>query len=88
MAPRRTAIRSYSYPHSSVAPYAPTELHEKGVPHIGHALFFTHSRHLVIHQVLRGINHRKPHALHAVPHRFGLLVLLIAERIKALLATW
>lgn len=35
--------------------------------------------------MFRGIQHRKPHALHAVAHRFGHLGFLIAQRIDTLL---
>lgn len=38
---------------------------------------------LVVRQVLRGIEHRQAHALHAVAHRFGHLGFLIAKRIDA-----
>lgn len=37
--------------------------------------------------MLRSIQHGKSHALHAVAQRLGLIGLLIAERIEALLAT-
>ena len=37
--------------------------------------------------MFRGVEHRQANALHAVPHRFGHLGLLIAKRIDALLAS-
>lgn len=37
--------------------------------------------------MFRGVEHGKADALHAVPHRFGHLGLLIAKRINALLAS-
>lgn len=37
--------------------------------------------------MFRGIEHGEPDTFHAIAHRLGLIGLLIAERIEALLAT-